>query len=104
MGERVPLTAATSIPATKQTKPNAVHGKQTTAEEMLPWLPCTLVLEVPVVDFTVGYLLKLKPGSLVYTASHQSSDIPLHVNGVQMAWTEFEVVGERLAARITDLV
>jgi flagellar motor switch/type III secretory pathway protein FliN len=78
--------------------------RQPSAEELLPWLPCTLALEIPVVNFTVGYLLKLKPGSLVYTSSHQSSDIPLHVNGVLMAWTEFEVVGERLAARITDLV
>ncbi len=70
----------------------------------MPWLPCTLGLEVPLVDFTVGYLLKLKPGSLVRTSCHQSTDLPLNVNGVLMAWTEFEVVGERLAARITDLV
>jgi len=40
----------------------------------------------------------------VQTACHQSTDIPLQVNGMLMAWTEFEVVGERLAARITDLV
>ena len=74
------------------------------AEDLLPWLPCTLGLEVPVVDFTVGFLLKLKPGSLVHTSCHQSTDLPLNVNGTLMAWTEFEVVGERLAARITDLV
>jgi flagellar motor switch/type III secretory pathway protein FliN len=74
------------------------------AEDLLPWLPCTLGLEVPVVNFTVGFLLKLRPGSLVHTACHQSTDLPLNVNGVLMAWTEFEVVGERLAARITDLV
>nr|WP_246408761.1 FliM/FliN family flagellar motor C-terminal domain-containing protein [Granulicella aggregans] len=48
--------------------------------------------------------MKLRPGSLVHTACHQSTDLPLNVNGVLMAWTEFEVVGERLAARITDLV
>jgi flagellar motor switch/type III secretory pathway protein FliN len=79
-------------------------ARPASADELLPWLPCTLGLEVPVVDFTVGFLLKLKPGSLVHTACHQSSDLPLNVNGVLMAWTEFEVVGERLAARITDLV
>jgi len=79
-------------------------AKPPSAEEMLPWLPCTLALEVPLVDFTVGHLLKLQPGSLVQTGCHQSSDLPLNVNGVLMAWTEFEVVGERLAARITDLV
>ncbi len=72
--------------------------------ELLPWLPCTLALEVPVVSFTVGSLLGLKPGKLVETAWHHSTDIPLRVNGLLMAWTEFEVVGERLAARITDLI
>ena len=71
---------------------------------MLPWLPCTLALEVPLVNFTVENLLKLQPGSLVHTGCHQSSDLPLNVNNILMAWTEFEVVGDRLAARITDLV
>lgn len=73
-------------------------------EEILPWLTCTLALDVPVLAFTVEGLLKLGPGSLVRTSFHQSSDIPLHVNGVAMAWTEFEVVGDSLAARITDLI
>jgi len=102
------LTAATSVPNSKQAKTRAVEafvkGTQWNAPESLPWLPCSLALEVPVVDFTLRYLLQLQPGDLVYTSTHQSSDIPLHVNGVLMAWTEFEVVGERLAARITDLI
>ncbi len=71
--------------------------------DRLPWLPCTLALDVPVVHFTVASLLTLAKGSLVETACHQSTDIPLRVNGLLMAWTEFEVVGERLAARITDM-
>jgi flagellar motor switch/type III secretory pathway protein FliN len=72
--------------------------------DVLPWLPCTLALDIPVMHFTVATLLTLKPGALVETAWHQSTDLPLRVNGLLMAWTEFEVVGERLAARITDLV
>jgi flagellar motor switch/type III secretory pathway protein FliN len=71
--------------------------------ELLPWLPCTLVLEIPVVGFTVGDLLALTNGSIVETAYHQSSDLPLRVNGQLVGWTEFEVVGERLAVRLTDL-
>jgi len=102
------LTVKASVPTAKQKKHNAVQAfldaTQLNAPELLPWLPCTLALEVPVIDFTVGHLLDLKPDALVYTSTHQSADIPLHVNGVLMAWTEFEVVGERLAARITDLV
>jgi flagellar motor switch/type III secretory pathway protein FliN len=71
--------------------------------EVLPWLPCTLVLDIPVVNFTVGDLLNLMPGAIVETAYHQSSDLPLRVNGQLVGWTEFEVVGERLAVRLTDL-
>lgn len=71
--------------------------------ELLPWLPCTLVLDIPVVRFTVGDLLSLTKGSVVETAYHQSSDLPLRVNGQLVGWTEFEVVGERLAVRLTDL-
>ena len=71
--------------------------------EILPWLPCTLALDIPVVKFTVGDLLAQVKGSIVETAYHQSSDLPLRVNGQLVGWTEFEVVGERLAVRLTDL-
>lgn len=102
------MTTTTAVPAARQTKTGAVQAfvnpRQPNGQELLPWLPCTLALEIPVVNFTVGYLLELKEGALVCTSTHQSSDIPLLVNGVLMAWTEFEVVGDRLAARITDLV
>jgi flagellar motor switch/type III secretory pathway protein FliN len=74
-----------------------------TPGESLPWLPCTLALDIPVVKFTVGDLLGLVNGSIVETAYHQSSDLPLRVNGQLVGWTEFEVVGERLAVRLTDL-
>ena len=95
-------------PASRNTATNATGSSalasSISAVEMLPWLPCTLALEVPLVNFTVENLLKLQPGSLVHTGCHQSSDLPLNVNNILMAWTEFEVVGDRLAARITDLV
>jgi len=55
------------------------------------------------VKFTVGDLLSLERGSVVETAYHQSSDLPLRVNGQLVGWTEFEVVGDRLAVRLTDL-
>ncbi len=100
------MGTSTSIPVPSETQATATlaAARGATAEQVLPWLPCMLGLEIPVVGFTVDTLLKLKPGSLVETACHQSTDLPLRVNGVLMAWTEFEVVGERLAARITDLV
>ncbi len=71
--------------------------------DVLPWLPCTVALDVAVVAFTVRSLLELASGDILETSCHQSMDIPMRVNGLLLAWTEFGVVGERLAARITDL-
>lgn len=66
------------------------------------WLPCTLSLDLPVTRFTIGDLLTLSKGSIVETACHHTSDVPLRVNQLLIGWTEFEVIGERLAVRITD--
>jgi flagellar motor switch/type III secretory pathway protein FliN len=70
--------------------------------DTMPWLPCTLSLEVPVVRFTIGDLLALKKGSIVETACHHTSDVPLRVNQLLIGWTEFDVIGDRLAVRITE--
>ncbi|MGO9339053.1 MAG: FliM/FliN family flagellar motor switch protein [Terracidiphilus sp.] len=70
--------------------------------DSIPWLPCTLSLELPVVRFTIADLLTLSKGSIVETACHHTSDVPLRVNQLLIGWTEFEVIGDRLAVRITD--
>ena len=70
--------------------------------ESMPWLPCTLTLEVPVAHFTIADLLGLEKGSIVETAWSNTSDVPLRVNQLLVGWTEFEVVGDRLAVRITE--
>jgi len=67
------------------------------------WLPCHLTLEIPIVNFTVGDLLRLNKDSIVETAAPSTSDIPLRVNGLLVGWAEFEVIGNRLAVRITEL-
>jgi flagellar motor switch/type III secretory pathway protein FliN len=54
------------------------------------------------VRFTIADLLSLKEGSIVETACHHTSDVPLRVNQLLIGWTEFEVVGDRLAVRITE--
>lgn len=72
--------------------------------DTMPWLPCTLTLEVPVVRFTIGDLLALKEGSIVETGCHHTSDVPLRVNQLLIGWTEFDVIGDRLAVRITEQV
>jgi flagellar motor switch/type III secretory pathway protein FliN len=70
--------------------------------DTMPWLPCNISLELPVVRFTIGDLLNLAKGSVVATACHQTSDVPVRVNGLLIGWTEFEVIEDRLAVRITE--
>ena len=70
--------------------------------DTIPWFPCVLTLDLPVVRFTIGDLLALTEGSVVETACHHTSDVPLRVNGVLIGWTEFDVVGDHLAVRLTE--
>lgn len=95
--------SAAEVPGPASSGPQLVRRPEPDVAEIFPWLPCTLTVELPVVKFTVRDLMKLSPGSVVETAFHQSSDLPLRVNGQLVGWTEFEVVGERLAVRLTDL-
>ena len=66
-------------------------------------LPCTLVLEMPTVNFSVGTLLELRPGAILTTASQQNEDLPLTANGQLVGMVEVDVVGNRLAVRLTGM-
>jgi flagellar motor switch/type III secretory pathway protein FliN len=71
--------------------------------DLLPWLPCELTLQVPLLRFTVDDLLTLAPGIVVETACHHTADLPLRVNGKVIGWAELEVIRDRIAVRITEL-
>jgi flagellar motor switch/type III secretory pathway protein FliN len=92
----------TAEPRTAEASTTAGAPNAADLLETMPWLPCTLTLEIPVVRFTIGDLLALKKGSIVETACHHTSDVPLRVNHLLIGWTEFDVVGDRLAVRITE--
>jgi flagellar motor switch/type III secretory pathway protein FliN len=89
-----PLTDESRLPDPQQNQSDLLDS--------IPWLPCTLTLDLPVVRFTIGDLLTLTKGSIVETACHHTSDVPLRVNQLLIGWTEFEVIGDRLAVRMTD--
>lgn len=67
------------------------------------WLPCELTLDLPVPTFRLCDLLRLKEKDVIDTGWSQSKDIPLRANGKLIAWAEFEVVGDKLAVRLTEL-
>lgn len=73
------------------------------AWEFLYELPCQLSVEVPVPGFCVRDLLRLRRRAIIDTHWSKGTDVPLRVNGQLIGWAEFEVVGDRLAARFTEL-
>ena len=73
-----------------------------------PWLrveslPCLLTIEVSVPGFTVSDLVHLERGRIIATRWTVGQDVPFRINGELIAWSEFEVVQNRLAVRLTEL-
>lgn len=88
--------------------PIAVTAKKSEYPEEL-WeqaglLPCVLSVDVPLKEFTVRDLLRMEPGSIVESKNVNGADVPVFVNARLIGWAEFEVVGQRLAVRLTELI
>ena len=66
-------------------------------------LPCLLSIEIPVPGFTVADLVNLEPGRLIDTRWTVGEDVPLRINGELIAWSEFEIVTNHIAVRLTEL-
>jgi flagellar motor switch/type III secretory pathway protein FliN len=67
-------------------------------------LPCELSVDLDLPGFKVSDLLKLGLGTVLGSAWPVKRDVPLRVNGHVIGWSEFELVGENLAVRLTRLV
>ncbi len=66
-------------------------------------LPVELDVCVPVRDFRVRHLLALEAGHVIESLWQHGDDVPLTAGEVQLAWSEFEVIEEQLAVRVTRL-
>jgi len=67
------------------------------------WLPCKLSVALLVPKLTVGDLLDMEVGSVIDCRVGEDAPLPVWVNDVVVGWAEFDVVGKRLAVRITEL-
>jgi flagellar motor switch protein FliM len=67
-------------------------------------LAVTMAVAVPLVRFKVQDLLGLKEGQVFESASPETEDVPLKVGDVHLGCTEFEVVEQKVALRLTRLV
>ncbi len=103
-----PAEAGVSAPAVETALVQAQAASRT--EDVLQiaapvsQMPVEIDVSVPIRKFRVRDLLMLTQGGLIASQWVQGEDLPLAAPGAQLAWTEFEVIDERLAVRITRLV
>jgi flagellar motor switch/type III secretory pathway protein FliN len=67
------------------------------------WLPCLISVDLPLARFTVRYLLRLDVGAILETKNAEGADVPVLVNAQLIGWAEFEIVGQRIAVRMTEV-
>lgn len=80
--------------------PTARHVPE---DSPLASLPMQLDVTIPVPDFRVQNLLALEKGAVLETHWEHTEDVPVWCGGVQLLWTEFEVVDQKLSVRVTRL-
>lgn len=66
-------------------------------------LACELTVELALPGIRVRDLVSMRTGTVIESHWQVSADVPLLVNGVLLAYGEFEVVVGRLALRLTEL-
>jgi len=74
-----------------------------------PWvdvfpLTCLVTLDVKVPNFTIRDLLRLDAGSVIDARWKEGTRLPFQANGRQLGWVDFEVIGDRLAVQVTELI
>ena len=90
--------------ALAQASPSPVVEGVHSINPLMARLPVEIDVAVPVRDFRVRNLLTLTAGSVIASKWVNGDDLPLAARGAQLAWTEFEVIDQLLAVRITRLV
>jgi flagellar motor switch/type III secretory pathway protein FliN len=66
-------------------------------------LPMQLDVTVPIPGFRVRDLLALEKGTVLESRWPPGEDVPVWCGGVQLVWSEFEVVDHKLAVRVTRI-
>lgn len=66
-------------------------------------IPVEVDVSIPIRRFRVRDVLALNEGQVIATRWLEGEDMPLAAHGTQLAWTEIEVIDQKLAVRITRL-
>jgi flagellar motor switch/type III secretory pathway protein FliN len=99
----VPVAPAGAIGGDGKAEGQLIEPPDAAIDGPVARLPVELDVVVPVREFRVRHLLALEPGELIESQWNYGDDVPLAAGDVQLAWSEFEVLENRLAVRITRL-
>jgi len=88
---------------TTRTMPWMLRIEEHPAWEALSQMKMRIRAEVPLHRFRVRDLLALAEGQVFETLSPDTEDVPIKIGSVQLGWSEFEVVDQRMALRVTRL-
>ena len=83
--------------------PWMMHIEEHPSWEIVSQLRVSLRAAVGLNRFKVRDLLALKKGQVFESLSPDSEDVEVMVGQVQLGWSEFEVVDQRMAVRLTRL-
>jgi flagellar motor switch/type III secretory pathway protein FliN len=103
------MAAAAAAAAAEETgEAAAARAEAAEAQSDAFWKPvldlgCELTVDLPMPDYKIADLLKLRKGSIINAHWRVGRDVPLSLNGAAIGWIEFEVVGGKLAVRLTEL-
>jgi flagellar motor switch/type III secretory pathway protein FliN len=83
--------------------PWMAHIEEHPSWEILAKLRVTLRAVVAMNRFKVRDLLSLKEGQVFESVSPDSDDVSLLIGQMQVGWSEFEIMDQRMALRLTRL-
>ncbi|MGH9586259.1 MAG: FliM/FliN family flagellar motor C-terminal domain-containing protein [Acidobacteriaceae bacterium] len=103
--EPAPAGSALLLPGNEDSNGSPAHpeAKPFPESSLLAGLPMQLDVMIPVPSFRVQDLLALEKGGLLESRWPPSDDVPVWCGGSQLVWSEFEVVDQKLAVRVTRL-
>ena len=84
-------------------EPSGAAAGTGATDSVLAGLPLQLDVTVPVPSFRIEDLMALEKGTVFESGWPHTEDVPVWCGGAQLAWTEFEVVDDKLAVRVTRI-
>src|ERR1700727_1701482 len=97
------LTAGSELAKVGPTVYGMARIEEHHAWPMLSELMMTVESGVALREFKVRNLLQLEVGQIIESSCADTDDVMVKVGQVQVGWSEFEVVEQRLAVRLTRL-